>query len=248
MASYQAIESRAESIKSTINAYKAQENKYQAQIDTLNAQITQINGNLDLTPIVRLNGTISGLRNSIPSLKQQIDFVKFNCLGVVNYTVQTIDGTIRYIFGSSLFSTYVTEQYGLPNSNAFQAILGPISSVTLTPITIFNTDWSRTFGSAFQKDLELINPNITNTSNFFISDFSCSSNAGLSSSSGVVTRIAANVIYATLSDNSNVVLILGACSSVLVAKDTLPKIGQNIYWSGLKISSNTYQVYSALFV
>lgn len=248
MANYQSIETRAETIKSTINAYKAQENKYQAQIEALNLQITQINGNLNIAPITRLNSTISSLNNSIPSLKQQIDYVKFNCLGVVNYTVQTIDGTVRYIFGSSLFSTYVTEQYGLPNTNAFQALLGPISSVTLTPITIFNTDWASTFGSAFQKDLALISPTITNTSNFFISDFSCSSNAGLSSSSGVVTRISANVIYATLGDQSNVVLILGACSSVLVAKDTLPKIGQNIFWTGLKINSDTYQVYSALFV
>lgn len=195
-----------------------------------------------------LNTTITSLTNSVPSLKQQIDYVNFNCLGVVNYTVQTIDGTIKYVFGSSLFSTYVTQQYGIPNTNAFQALLGPISSVTLTPITIFNTDWATTFGEAFQKDLALINPNATNTSNFFISDFSCSSNAGLSSNNGVVTRIAANVVYATISDKSSVVLILGACSNVLVARNTLPGVGQNVFWTGLKISSNTYQVHSALFV
>lgn len=109
MANYQAIETRAEGLRNTIKAYTSQKDKYLAQIQTLEAQVLQINGNLDISPIVSLNSTIESLKGSTPSLKQQIDHVKFNCLGVVNYTVQTLNGAVSYIFGSSLFSTYVTQ-------------------------------------------------------------------------------------------------------------------------------------------
>lgn len=107
-ASYQSLETQAENVKSTINAYQAQQSQYQAQINTLNNQIQQINPNLDTTPVTVLNNTISSLKLSIPSLQQQIDYVKFNCLGVVNYTVNTLNGTISYVFGQSSFSTYIT--------------------------------------------------------------------------------------------------------------------------------------------
>ena len=71
-----------------------------------------MNGNLDITSMVNLNSTIQSLQKSTPSLKEQIDYVKFHCLGVVNYTVQTLNGTISYVFGSSVFTTYITGQYG----------------------------------------------------------------------------------------------------------------------------------------
>lgn len=141
----------------------------------------------------------------------------------------------------------MTQQYGQTNSNAVQALLGPISQVSLTPITIFNSEWSKVFGEAFQKDLALINATEV-TPNFLVSDFSCSSSATLASGNGVVSRISANVVYATLPGGSTAVLILGACSNVLVMEGQVPKIGSNIFWNGLKISTNTYQVYSALFV
>lgn len=141
----------------------------------------------------------------------------------------------------------MTQQYGQTNTNAVQALLGPISQVSLTPVTIFNDQWSQTFGSAFQKDLAVIQANDT-TPNFLVSDFSCSSTAALTSGNGVVSRISANVVYATMSGGSTAILILGACSNVLVMEGQVPKIGSNIFWNGLKISSNTYQTYSALFV
>lgn len=247
-ASYRALETQAENVKSTITAYKAQQNQYEAQITTLNAQINQINANLDTTPQSNLNITISSLQSSIPSLQQQIDYVKFNCLGVVNYTVNTLNGAISYVFGSSSFSTYVSGQYGAPNSNTAQALLGPISQITLTPITIFNNVWTDLYGQPFAKDLSLVTSSNIAIPNFFISDFSCSSSLVLGSGNGVVKQISTNVITATLNDKSVVSLILGACSNVLVLNGLTPKLGTNIFWNGLKITSNTYQVYSALFI
>ena len=93
----------------------------------------------------QLNKTINALKNSITDLKQQIDYVKFNCLGIVEYTVMTLNGSITYQFGTSIFSSYVTNQYGIP-SNALQNIIGPLSTVTLTPVSIFNTQWASSFG------------------------------------------------------------------------------------------------------
>jgi hypothetical protein len=133
----------------TISARQAQQHGYQSQIDTLNAQILQLNGNLNTAPIVTLNATILNLEASTPALKQQIDYVKFNCLGVVNYTVQTLNGQITYTFGSSVFSTYVTQQYGQSSANTAQALLGPISNVSLTPTTVFNPTWVSTYGESF---------------------------------------------------------------------------------------------------
>lgn len=207
-----------------------------------------MNGNLDITSIVNLNSTIQSLQKSTPSLKEQIDYVKFHCLGVVNYTVQTLNGTISYVFGSSVFTTYVTGQYGNENSQTVQTLLGPVSNVTLTPVTIFNSDWVQAYGSAFQKDLATIDATSKNFPNFFISDFQCSSTAPLSSGSGTVTNIIANIIYARIADGSTAVLMLGACSNVLVTGDSVPTIGNNVLWNGFKLSSNTYQVYSALFI
>jgi predicted nucleic acid-binding Zn-ribbon protein len=185
-AQYKALETQAENVKSTITAYRAQQNQYQAQITALNAQIAQISNNLDTTPLTVLNSTIANLQSSIPSLQQQIDYVKFNCLGVVNYTVSTLNGAISYVFGASSFSTYVTGQYGAPNSNTAQALLGPISNITLTPSSIFSSSWTDLYGQAFAKDLSLVSPSATSTPNFFISDFSCSSTSVLSSGNGVV--------------------------------------------------------------
>lgn len=141
-----------------------------------------------------LNLTISSLQSSIPSLQQQIDYIKFNCLGIVNYTVNTLNGIISYVFGSSTFSTYVTGMYGAPNSNTAQALLGPISNVTLTPLTILSQTWVDLFGQSFSKDLSLVNGSLTATPNFFVSDFSCSSNLALSSGNGIVSQITANVV------------------------------------------------------
>jgi len=188
------------------------------------------------------------LQSSIPSLQQQIDYVKFNCLGVVNYTVSTLNGAISYVFGSSSFSTYLTGQYGAPNTNTAQALLGPISNITLTPVTIFGSNWTNLYGQPFAKDLSLVNPNATSIPNFFVSDFSCTSPSTLASGNAVVSKISTNVVSATLGDKNPVNLILGACSNVLVLNSVVPKVGTNIFWNGLKVSPNTYQVYSALFI
>ena len=235
-------------MKSTIAAYQDQQSQYKAQISTLNNQIQQINGNLDPSPVITLNSTIKNLQASIPSLQQQIDYVKFNCLGVVNYTVSTLNGTISYVFGSSTFSTYITGQFGTANSNTAQSLLGPVSSITLTPATIFSKEWVNLFGQPFAKDLSLVSATATQTPNFFVSDFNCSSNSVLASGNAVVAQISTNVISAILSDRTFVTLILGACSNILVLNSSTPKIGTNIFWNGLKVNSTTYQVYSALFI
>ena len=205
--------------------------------------------------------TISSLEGTIPSIKNQTDYVRFNCLGVVNYTVQTLDGTITYTFGSSVFSTYVTEQYGLENSNTAQALLGPVSKVTLTPLTIFDDKWSIAFGEAFSQDRKIATQSAIGGSssssssgtalstNFFISDFACTAkNSLLTSSNGVVVSINANVIQVKIDGSTMFTLIFGACSNILVMNGNIPKIGQNVFWNGFKISSNTCQVYSGLFV
>ena len=134
------------------------------QIDTLNRQIGELTGNLDTAPLAKLNQTVIHLENSVPSLREQIDYVRFNCLGVVNYTVQTLNGSVTYTFGTSVFSTYVTQQYGQQNSNRAQALLGPVSKVTLTPATVFDKAWSQAFGQSFATDLQVAaaaNPLIT---------------------------------------------------------------------------------------
>jgi len=242
------LETQAENVKSTISAYQTQQSQYQAQINTLNNQIQQINGNLDPTQAINLNSTINSLQASIPSLQQQIDYVKFNCLGVVNYTVNTLNGTISYVFGSSTFSTYITGQFGTANTNTAQNLLGPVSNITLTPATIFSKDWVNLFGQPFAKDLSLVSATATQTPNFFVSDFNCSSNSVLTSGNAVVTQISTNVINASLNDKTTVTLILGACSNILVLNNITPKIGTNIFWNGLKVNPSTFQVYSALFI
>jgi hypothetical protein len=174
--------------------------------------------------------------------------VKFNCNGVVNYTVSTLNGSITYTFASSVFSTYITNEYGKVNSNAAQAALGPISKVTLTPVTIFTPAWVSQFGASFTNDLKSINTTTAApTSYLFSSDFQCSSTSVLSTGSGVVKQIVANYITVTLSDGSSATAILGACSNILLLNESAPKIGNNIYWSGLSIGSSTFNVYSALF-
>ena len=303
-------ETKAENIKSTINARQAQQSRYQAQIDTLNAQILQINGNLNQRPISRLQQTVISLEAEIPSLQKQIDFVKFKCLGVVNYTVQTLNGQITYVFASSVFSTYVTEQFGQSQSNTAQALLGPISTVNLTPTTIFDDRWIKAFGESFTSEKRAISAMSSSSSsgsgsgsssssgssgssgsgsgsgsgsssssstgsssssisssqasgllgtgtssassvlstNFFISDFPCQSNVELKSASGVVSSITANVMHVTTQNGDKDVLILGACSNILVLNAQVPRIGSNVFWNGRFITSNTYQVYSALFI
>ncbi len=190
--------------------------------------------------------TISNLNATIPSLKQQIDYVRFNCNGVVNYTVTTLDGTITYTFGSSVFSTYVTNQFGQVDTNAAQKLLGPISKVTLTPITVFTPSWISQFGQSFVGDLKSINATaVTPNSYFFTSDFSCTG-TNLQQGSGVVKQIVANYITVTLANGSTATVILGACSNILLLNQSAPKIGNNIYWSGLSLGSSTYNAYSAL--
>lgn len=253
--------------------------------------------------------TVISLEAEIPSLQKQIDFVKFKCLGVVNYTVQTLNGQITYVFASSVFSTYVTEQYGQSQSNTAQALLGPISTVNLTPTTIFDDRWIKAFGESFTREKRAISAMSSSSSsgsgsgsssssgasgagagagagagsssgssssssgssmsqaeasgllgtgtssagsvlstNFFISDFPCQSNVELKSASGVVSSITANVMHVTTQSGEKDVLILGACSNILVLNAQIPRIGSNVFWNGRFITSNTYQVYSALFI
>ena len=285
-ANYQALETRAEGIRNTINARRSQEQKYNVQIDTLNKQIGELTGNLDTAPVERLNQTVIHLENSVPSLQEQIDYVRFNCLGVVNYTVQTLNGTISYTFGSSVFSTYVTQQYGQANSNTAQNLLGPVSKITLTPITVFDSAWSEAYGQAFANDLRSAagqnslssswtsqgsgsssSTSISSSSsssgssgsgssgssgsiqtNFLSSDFKCSASTSVISGSGVVKSIDANIVSIRANNGQDLKLILGACSSVYVSYTGTPQLGRTIFWNGFQILSDTYQVYSALFV
>lgn len=245
---YQSLEANAQDLKNTIAAYQAQQSQYSSQITILKNQIQQATLNLDPTPLNAVLQTIDNLNSTIPALKQQIDYVKFNCNGVVNYTVSTLNGIITYTFSSSVFSTYVTSEYGKANSNAAQALLGPISKVTLTPVTVFSPTWVSQFGASFTNDLKAINTGDSNpTSYFFSSDFTCSSTSVLSTGSGVVKNIVANYITVTQSSGATATVILGACSNILVLNENTPKIGNSIYWSGVSIGGSTFNVYSALF-
>ena len=177
-----ALETRAEGIKATINSRQAQQNQYQTQIDAFNRQILTLSSGLNSAPIARLNSTIAHLQSAIPAIREQIDFVNFKCKGVTNYTVQTLDGKISYIFQSSVFSTYVTEEFGTDQSNTAQALLGPISTVTLTPTTIFDDRWVKAFGESFSRDRRSIAK--TTTSSGSGSSGSGSSGSGSGSGSG----------------------------------------------------------------
>ena len=108
----QALETQAQNLKNTIASYQAQHSQYTSQIGLLKKQIRQHENNLDDNALNAILQTISSLDGTIPSLKQQIDYVRFNCNGVVNYTVSTLDGSIRYTFGKSAFSTFVTNEFG----------------------------------------------------------------------------------------------------------------------------------------
>jgi len=235
-----------------MGSYQAQQNQYQAQINTLNAQLAQLNAT-DTNPQSTLSTTISTLQSTIPSLQQQIDYIKFNCLGVANYTTNTLNGSISYTLGPSSFSTYMSGQYGAPNSNTAQALLGPITNITLTPASILSSTWTTLYGQPFAKDLALASASTIATPNLFVSDFTCSSLlAGGSplaggSGNGVVKQISGNVVSATAGDKSEVTLALGGCSSVMV-NNLMPRVGRNVFWSGLKLANGTYQVYSALFI
>ncbi len=214
---YQSLEAQAQDIKNTIASYQAQQAQYTSQISVLKAQLQQANLNTDNTALLAVQQVISNLNLTIPTLKQQIDYVKFNCNGAVNYTVSTLDGTITYTFASSVFSTYVTNEYGKNNTNAAQALLGPISKVTLTPVTIFSPDWVTRFGASFTTELQAIDATAAEpNSYFFASDFSCSSTKPLTSGSGVVKSIVANYVTITVSGGATVTAILGACSNILL--------------------------------
>lgn len=174
--------------------------------------------------------------------------MKFNCNGAVNYTVSTLDGTITYTFSSSVFSTYVTNEYGKNNTNAAQALLGPISKVTLTPVTIFTPAWVSQYGASFTTELQTINATAAEpNSYFFASDFSCSSTKPLTSGSGIVKSIVANYVTITVAGGATTTAILGACSNILLLNQQQPKVGNNVYWRGLAVGTSTFQVYSALF-
>lgn len=245
---YQSLESKAQDLKNTISAYQAQQAQYTSQISILKSQLQQATLNTDPSTLNAVQQTITNLNITIPALKQQIDYVKFNCNGVVNYTVSTLNGTITYTFASSVFSTYVTNEYGANNTNAAQSQLGPISKVTLTPITIFAPAWTSQFGSSFSNDLQNINATSAQpNSYFFASDFSCSSTSTLSSGQGKVKSIVANYVTIDSSDGTTVTAILGACSNVLLLNEDKPKVSNRIYWRGLAIGTSTVQVYSALF-
>jgi hypothetical protein len=84
--------------------------------------------------------------------------------------------------------------------------------------------------------------------NFFITDFACQSNVEINSSRGVVSSIEANVVQITGQNGEQQVLILGACTNILVLNNAIPSIGSNVFWNGRLVTSNTYQVYSALFI
>jgi uncharacterized phage infection (PIP) family protein YhgE len=247
-ANFQSLEGQAKEIKNTIASYQAQQAQYISQISILKAQLQQANLNTDDIALTAVQQTIANLNLTIPTLKQQIDYVKFNCNGAVNYTVSTLEGTITYTFASSVFSTYVTNEYGKNNTNAAQALLGPISKVTLTPVTIFTPAWVSQFGASFASDLKAINATaVEPNSYFFASDFSCSSTRPLSSGSGVVKSIVANYVTITVAGGATVTAILGACSNILLLNQQQPKAGNNVYWRGLAIGTSTFQVYSALF-
>ena len=104
----------------------------------LRNQIRDIQNNNDQEKLIEIQQHVESLRGRIPALREQIDYVRFNCNGVVNYTVSTLDGTINYIFGRTAFSTFVTNEFGQESSNAADAFLGPLSNITLTPISILN--------------------------------------------------------------------------------------------------------------
>lgn len=210
--------------------------KSQLQHDTANTDPNNLNAVL---------ATIANLNSTIPTLGQQIDFVKFNCNGAVNYTVRTINGTITYTFATSTFSTYVTNEYGLPSTNAAQAQIGPISNVALTPINIFSPSYVNLYGSSFATELQSINSTNAPSNYQFTSDFSCSASQSLVSQSGVVKAIDTNLFTVALSNGTIVYLTLGACSNIMILNSLVPKVGNTIYWKGNQFG-NSYQVISAL--
>ena len=270
---YQSLEAQAQDLRSTIASYQAQQAQYTSQISVLRSQLQQATLNTDTTALNTLQQTITNLNSTIPALKQQIDFVKFNCNGAVNYTVSTLNGTITYTFASSVFSTYVTNEFGRENTNTAQSLLGPVSKVTLTPVTIFAPAWVSQFGASFTTDLQNLNTNSGSSASsassgssgssgsgssvttptpidaapyFFASDFSCSSTRPLTSGSGIVRSIVANYITISVAGGQTVTAILGACSNILLLNQSQPRVGNNIYWRGLTIGTSTFQVYSAL--
>ena len=107
-ANFQAFEIQASNIKNTMSAYQTQRQQYLNQLNNLKNQLNILLLKTDDHDLQNHNLMIVNLKNSIPSVRRQIDNVRFNCNGAVNYTVSTLDGTITYTFGTSAFRTYIT--------------------------------------------------------------------------------------------------------------------------------------------
>lgn len=201
--------------------------------------------NQDPTPLNAVEQTISSLNSTIPTLKQQSDFVKFNCNGAVNYTVNTLNGAVTYNFASSSFTNYVADEFGSANTGAIKAQIGPASSVVVTPLTIFSPSYVNQYGASFSTDLQSVSSSSIPANYQFASDFSCSTSALLNTGTGVVQSINSNQIIATLKNGSKVTLTLGACSNILLLNQKSPKVGNNICWNGPQANGG-FQVISAL--
>ena len=242
----QSLEAQAQNLKNTIASYEAQQSQYNSRIVVFRTQIRDIQNNADDSSLRTVLQHVDSLRGRIPSLREQIDYVRFNCNGVVNYTVSTLDGTIRYTFGRSSFSTFVTNEFGEANSNAASAFLGPISNVTLTPVTILDARWVELFGQAFRTDLQAISNGIQTNTFRFLSDFSCSGEGPVSSGAGTVVLIEPNLVRVRLSNNEEVDLLLAACTNILLLNTDAARIGGIAYWRGVENSDGSVQAYSVL--
>lgn len=130
-----------------------------------------------------------------------------------------------------------------------QSIVGPVSNVNLVPISVFSDEWVRLYGQSFTNDLATVNTTSTTTfGNQFLSDFSCQTSLSITTGSGVISGISQNIIQVKIPAGSVVSLQVGACTNIWLLNLSVPKIGSNIFWRGIKIVgfSSTYQVYNAV--
>jgi hypothetical protein len=68
----------------------------------------------------------------------------------------------------------------------------------------------------------------------------------LASGAGIISEIQSNIIHVSVKGGSPAILTMGACSNILLLNQNVPKVGNNIYWRGLQLPNNAFQVYSAL--
>lgn len=169
----------------------------------------------------------------MPNITKQVDDVNYKCnqLKPVEPVVQ--NNTTIYVVQPTAYTSYIQSCYQIrPDTTNIKSG----NKINITPVGILDSLWLNSFGNPYQPTSYAQAKEFT-----FKEDFNCLVPSGLESGSGVIKSV--NKKFIEIDNGGRVQkLNLGACSR-LESTNSLPKVGQKIYFRGQKLDRTEFNLY-----